>query len=161
MGNTVPAGGAKAGPQPDLHVYLQEYPFLVFGGVLKGGKFLKSALFKSGEQGEGVIKVYRKPPAGTLGSVDLEAELKRISDRLSLIRGYLTLYEVRVVLLLFLSRNPCCVVAGNARWVVLFHDLFLFPQCIAGCFCLNGGSVMSSIWFPRPREEHFRRIIYN
>ncbi len=99
MGNVVPAGAAKAGPQPDFHVYLQEYPFLVYSGLLKGGKFLKSALFRSGEQGDGVIKVYRKPPPGTLAGVDVEAELKRISERLALIRGYLTLYEARTAAL--------------------------------------------------------------
>jgi hypothetical protein len=95
MGNVVPSGG-KGGVAPDLHVYLQEFPQLVFSAPLKQGKLLKSALCKSGEHGDAVIKVYRKPPPGALGPVDLEAQLRVIYERLVLIREHLTLYEVRM-----------------------------------------------------------------
>lgn len=51
MGGAVPSGAAgKAAPQPDLHVYIQEFPYLVFSSVLKPGKFLKAAVCKSGAQ---------------------------------------------------------------------------------------------------------------
>ncbi len=60
MGNTVPSERKGAGlQQPDLHVYLQEFPQMVFSSVMKQGKFIKTASCKSGEQGQCVIKVCR------------------------------------------------------------------------------------------------------
>ena len=92
---------------PDFHVYLTEFPSLVFSSMLKQGKLLKSAACKSGEQGDVVIKVYRKPPPGALGSLDLESELQAIYERLVLIRDNLTLYEVRLTGIVPTRR--CCV----------------------------------------------------
>lgn len=94
MGGIVPSGG-KAGPAPDLHVYLQEFPFLVFTSSLKAGKQLKTSLCSSPDHGPCVIKVYRKPPPGALGTLDVDAELRLIADRLALMRDHLSLVEVR------------------------------------------------------------------
>lgn len=46
-------------------------------------------------QGDCVIKVFRKPAAGTLGPLDLDAEIKAVIDKLALVRDCLSLAEVR------------------------------------------------------------------
>lgn len=99
MGNSVPStlSGKSAPPAPDLHVYLTEFPSLVYSSMLKPGKLLKTAVCKSGEQGDCVFKVYRKPAPGTLIGVDLEPQLFMIQQRLTLIRDHLTLNEVSAV----------------------------------------------------------------
>ena len=95
MGNVVPAGGQSKAPL-DPHVYLQELPQLVFSSLVRPGKFLKTVVCKSVEQGPCVVKIYRKPGEGSGASAaEVEASLLRIADRLNLLRQCLNLNEVR------------------------------------------------------------------
>ncbi len=102
--------GAQTKAQFDLHVYLQEMPQLVFQSVIRPGKFLKTVVCKSVEQGACIVKVYRKPGEGV--NPDLEAELAIIGERLHNLRQRLTLVEVCVHAGPLLSRTchrrPCC-----------------------------------------------------
>ena len=96
MGNVVPAGGQAKAPV-DPHVYLQELPQLVFSSLVRPGKFLKTVVCKSVEQGPCVVKIYRKPAdASPAAAAELEAALARISNRLSLLRLRFNLNEVRL-----------------------------------------------------------------